>query len=259
MVPCCFRLHHKALLIHNRGRAQFYMGAGTLNFIHDTPAYTATEAARILGLPVATLKAWSFGQTNRLPTGATRRFHAVIRPADTKRRLLSFANLCELHVLSAIRRHHKISLPKVRASVDYVRGKLGSDRPLLDRDFKTNGIDLFVSHASTLINVTQQGQEAMRGEFEHALARIDRDRSGAPIRLFPFSRSSLADKNQPKTVVIDPRLAFGRPVISEIAVPTAIIIDRFRAGDSLAEMAGDYGVREEDIEEALRFEQRLAA
>jgi len=99
----------------------------------------------------------------------------------------------------------------------------------------------------------------MRGEFELALARIERDHSGAPIRLFPFSRSSLADKHQPKTVVVDPRLAFGRPVISEIAVPTAIIIDRFRAGDSLAEMAGDYGVREEDIEEALRFEQRLAA
>jgi uncharacterized protein (DUF433 family) len=227
--------------------------------MYDTPAYTPSEAARILGLPVATLKAWSFGQTYRTPSGEARKFHAVIRPADVRHRLLSFANLCELHVLSAIRRQHKVSLPKVRASVDYVKRKLGSERPLLDRDFKTNGIDLFVSHASTLLNVTQQGQEALRGEFEHALARIERDRSGTPIRLFPFSRSSMTDKNQPKTVVIDPHLAFGRPVISEIAVPTAIIIDRFRAGDSLPEMAGDYGVREEDIKEALRFEQRLAA
>lgn len=227
--------------------------------MYDDPVYTASEAARILGLPVTTLKAWSFGQTNRLPSGASRKFHAVIRPADVRRHLLSFANLCELHVLSAIRRHHKIPLPRVRASVVYVQERLGSERPLLDRDFKTNGIDLFVSHASTLLNVSRQGQEALRGEFENALARIERDQSGAPIRLFPFSRSSLADKNQPKTVVIDPRLAFGRPVISEIAVPTAIIIDRFRAGDSLAEMAGDYGVREEDIEEALRFEQRRVA
>ena len=227
--------------------------------MHDTAAYTPSEAARILGLPVATLKAWSFGQINRAPSGEARKFHAVIRPADARRRLLSFANLCELHVLSAIRRQHKVSLPKVRASVDYVKRKLGSERPLLDRDFKTNGIDLFVSHASTLLNVTRQGQEALRGEFEHALARIERDRSGAPIRLFPFSRSSLADKNQPKTVVVDPRLAFGRPVISAIAVPTAIIIDRFRAGDSMTEMAEDYGVATKDIEEAIRFEQPLAA
>jgi len=225
----------------------------------DTPAYTASEAARILGLPVATLKAWSFGQTSRTPAGEPRKFHPVIRPADAKRRLLSFANLCELHVLSAIRRHHKIPLPKVRASVAYVKKELGSERPLLDRDFRTNGIDLFVRHALALLNVSQQGQEALRGEFENALARIERDRSGAPVRLFPFSRGSLADKDQPKTVVIDPRLAFGRPVISEVAVPTAIIIDRFRAGDSVPEMASDYGVGNEDIEEALRFEQRLAA
>lgn len=227
----------------------------TSAFIHDDPAYTASEAARILGLPLATLKAWSFGQAS----GGGRRFLPVIKPADKSEKLLSFANLCELHVLSAIRRNHKIPLPKVRASLDYVQEKLGSDRPLLDRDFKTNGVDLFVRHASKLLNVSQRGQQALRGEFEMALARIERDKKGAPIRLFPFSRSLSSEKQQPKTVVIDPRLAFGRPVISKVAVPTAIIVDRFRAGDSLAEMAGDYGVAEADIEEALRFEQRLAA
>jgi uncharacterized protein (DUF433 family) len=231
----------------------------TAIFIHDDPAYSASEAAQILGLPAATLKAWSFGQAYRSHSGVKRRFQPVIAPADRKKRLLSFANLCELHVLSAIRRNHKIPLPKVRASLDYVRAQLGSDRPLLDRDFKTNGIDLFVRHASKLLNVSQQGQQALRGEFELALARIERDNSGMPIRLFPFSRSLSSEKQQPKTVVIDPRLAFGRPIISKVAIPTAIIVDRFRAGDSLAEMAGDYGVAEADIEEALRFEQRLAA
>lgn len=231
----------------------------TSAFIHDDPAYTASEAAQILGLPAATLKAWSFGQAYRSNSGVTRRFQPVIVPADKKKRLLSFTNLCELHVLSAIRRNHNISLPKVRDSVEYLRTKLGSDRPLIDRSFRTNGIDLFVEHASQLLNVSKQGQEAMRGGFELALARIERDHSGMPIRLFPFSRSLSSEKQQPKTVVIDPRLAFGRPVISKVAVPTAIIVDRFRAGDSLAEMAGDYGVAEADIEEALRFEQRLAA
>ncbi len=227
----------------------------TPNFIYDDPAYTASEAARILGLPLATLKAWSFGQAS----GGGRRFQPVIKPADKSAKLLSFANLCELHVLSAIRRNHKIPLPKVRDSVAYLRTKIGSDRPLIDRQFRTNGIDLFVEHASKLLNVSQQGQEAMRGEFELALARIERDHGGMPVRLFPFSRSLSSEKQQPRTVVIDPRLAFGRPVISKVAVPTAIIVDRFRAGDSLAEMAGDYGVAEAEIEEALRFEQRLAA
>ena len=227
-------------------------------FIHDDPAYTAREAAHILNLPAATLKAWCFGQGYRLPSGTRKQFQPVIRPADSAARLLSFVNLCELHILSAIRRQHKISLPKVRDSMEYVRSKLGCERPLIDRQFRTNGIDLFVEHASKLLNVSKH-QEALRGEFELALTRIERNSSGMPIRLFPFSRSSATDKGQPMTVVIDPRLSFGRPVLSKVAVPTEIIVDRFRAGDSVAEMAGDYGVGEDEIQEALRFEQRRAA
>lgn len=227
--------------------------------IFDTPAYTASEVAHILNLPPATVKAWCFGQSYRAPSGAPKRFQPVIRAADPKTRFLSFANLCELHVLSAIRRHHKIPLPKVRESVEYVRSQLGADRPLLDREFKTNGIDLFVEHASQLLNVSRQGQEALRGEFELALARIERDRKGTPIRLFPFSRTSAPSSDQPRSVVIDPRLSFGRPVLSKVAVPTDVIVDRFRTGDSVMEMAKDYGVDENEIEEALRFEQRRAA
>ena len=184
----------------------------------------------------------------------------MIRPAAPKSRLLSFANLCELHVLSAIRRQHKISLPKVRGSVEYLRKKLKSARPLIDLEFKTNGIDLFVEYASGLLNVTRQEQEAMRGDFELALDRIERDGAGMPIRLFPFSRGSIASAadKQLRTIVIDPRLFFGRPVLIRAAVPTEIIIDRFSAGDSVAEMAQDYRVGQAEIEEALRFAQRCA-
>ncbi|MCK9283893.1 MAG: DUF433 domain-containing protein [Rhodocyclaceae bacterium] len=227
--------------------------------IFDQPAYNASEAARILNLPVSTLKAWCFGQSGHNRKGAPTDFRPVIRPADAKARLLSFANLCELHVLSAIRRQYKIPLPKVRDSVDYVRKELNSARPFIDRQFMTNGIELLVEHAGKLLAVSRQGQEAMRGEFELALARIERNRDGMPIRLFPFSRTSLKSAEQPKSVVIDPRLSFGRPVISSAAVPTRIIADRFQAGDSMNEMAEDYGVGEAEIEEALRFERLRAA
>jgi uncharacterized protein (DUF433 family) len=225
--------------------------------IFDKPAYPASEAAYILNLPPATVKAWSFGQTRR--DDGSVRFKAVIRAADTRKKLLSFANLCELHVLAAIRRVHRVSLPKVRDSVEYLRSQLGADRPLIDRQFKTNGIDLFVEQASKLLNVSRQGQEALRGEFELALARIERDNQGNPIKLFPYSRTTDHTAEQPKSVVIDPRLSFGRPVLTQSAVPTEVIFDRFQAGDSLEDMALDYNVDEKEIEEALRFEQRRAA
>ena len=227
--------------------------------VFDNPAYPVNEVARILKLPVTTVKAWCFGQSYYSASGSKKLYKSVIRPADAHRRLLSFANLCEIHVLSVIRRHHKIALFRVRDSMDYLRKQLLVDHPLIDRQFHTNGIDLFVEHASQLLNVSREGQEAMRGDFEQALARIERDSRGAPVRLFPFSRTALSSVEQPRSIVIDPRLSFGRPVLALAAVPTEVIVDRFCAGDSPAEMAKDYGVDKKDIEEALRFEQRLAA
>jgi uncharacterized protein (DUF433 family) len=225
----------------------------------DTPAYPVSEAARILNLPIATVKSWCFGQTYLSASGSKKLFKPVIRPAEVRGKLLSFANLCELHVLSVIRRHHKISLPKVRDSMDYLRKQLNVEHPLITRQFHTNGIDLFVEHARHLLNVSREGQEALRGDFEQALSRIERNNQGAPVRLFPFSRTTTTSANQPRSIVIDPLLSFGRPVLVKVAIPTEIIVDRFRAGDSMTEMAKDYGVDEKEIEEALRFEQRLAA
>lgn len=223
----------------------------------EQPAYSASETASILGLPTATIKAWCFGQTYKSSAGEEKRFQPVIKPVDPAARLLSFANLCELHVLSAIRRHHRVSLPKVRASLQYLREQLGSVRPLLDTQFQTNGIDLFVEHASKLLNVSRSGQQALRGDFERALARIERNDAGKPIRLFPFTRPNQEDGS--RVVAVDPSLSFGRPILLEAGVKTHVIQSRFAAGDSIHEMAEDYRVAIGDIEEALRFEQRLVA
>jgi uncharacterized protein (DUF433 family) len=172
---------------------------------------------------------------------------------------MSFSNLCEVHILAGITRKHRIPLQRVRKAFAFVRERLNSDRPLLEKDFQTNGLDLFLECSDQLVNVSQSGQIALRGEFEQALARVERDRLGSPVRLFPFTRAPGRSPEQPNVVAIDPRIAFGRPVVARARVATEVIADRFGAGDSPAEMAQDYGVGEEEILEALRYEQRLAA
>lgn len=230
------------------------------NFIQRTPpaeqpAYKAAEVAAVLGVPKTTVAAWCFGQGN----GPGRSFRPLVIPADRAGRYLSFINLCELHVLAVIRRHHRINMSTVRKSLACVRRRLEEDRPLIALEFMTNGVDLFIEKASQLINVSQEGPTALRGEFQQALARIDRGARGGPIRLFPYSRISTDIAQQPKAVAIDPQLAFGRPILLSAGVTTELIRDRFMAGDSVAEMAQDYGVGSPDIDEALRFAQRLAA
>jgi uncharacterized protein (DUF433 family) len=234
--------------------------------LHDAPAYRAGEVADILALPVGTVKAWAFGQNYRYRDGRPKRFVKLIEAADPKRRDLSFANLCELYVLSALRRNHRIPMPVVRDSLDFVSRELGTTRPLIARQFLTNGVSLFYKEAGRLMNASQPGQQEMDGDFERALQRIERDQRGTPIRLFPLLAPSapLSDAEaQPSgAVVIDPRLAFGRPALARAGVTTQVIADRFLARDDPAEMAEDYRVSVGDIWDAIRFElgpQRRAA
>lgn len=229
--------------------------------IYDEPAYRAPEAAHILGLPSATVQAWCFGHDYRhRHDGSRKLFARVIAPADERQRLLSFVNLCELHLLAVIRRHHRVQLPQVRAAVQYMRDRLGEDRPLASGKFRTNGVDLFVEHAGELLNVSKQGQRALREDFERALDRVDfAGDAQRPVRLFPFTRPPSRQELQPKIVLIDPALSFGRPVVAGAFVRTEVIESRFQAGDSIADMALDYGIDSSNIEEALRFEQRRAA
>ena len=232
----------------------------TLEGLYDEPAYRSGEAAHILMLPAATIRAWCFGHDYRERGGGSRKlFSRVIEPADPAERLLSFTNLCELHLLGVIRRHHRVRLSQVRSAVEYMREGLGEQRPLASGRFRTNGVDLFIEHAGNLLNVSKRGQESLRDDFERALERVEFAAAGSPVRLFPYSRATTPVAYQPKTVVVDPKLSFGRPVLAGIHVRTQVIESRFQAGDSISEMAEDYGLRVEDIEEALRFEQRKAA
>ena len=229
------------------------------NQLYDDPAYRASEVAGMLVVPPGTVKAWCFGHDYKHRDGTHKRFKAIVEPADKKAKLLSFNNLCELHILAAIRRHYRVSMPAVRTSLAFVRRALNAERPLLAADFLTNGVHLFIEHAGAVVNASREGQASLSPDFQRELLRVERDARGTPVRLFPATRGASAALDSPRAVVVDPKLAFGRPVLANAGVTTSVVQDRFLAGDSPREMALDYRVDELDIWEALRFEQRLAA
>lgn len=222
------------------------------NTLRSTPAYPFSEGAHYLNLPVSTLRAWCLGQSYQV-RGRQRRFQPLIRLDGLRSEGLSFLNLVEAHVLAALRRRHQVPLPKVRAALDFVSKRLRVDRPLATASFETNGVDLFVNELDRLINVSQDGQVEIASMLRTHLRRVERDTKGLPIKLFPFTRKLPTD-DAPAPVVIDPTLAFGRPVLAGTAVPTAILADRFKAGDTLQDLAGDYGTPAQAIEEAIRCE-----
>ena len=71
-------------------------------------------------------------------------------------------------------------------------------------------------------------------------------------RLYPFTRKRMVDES--KAIVIDPLISFGRPVLAGSGIPTAVIAERYKAGESVDELADDYGRERLEIEEAIRYE-----
>ncbi|HTO80590.1 MAG TPA: DUF433 domain-containing protein [Methylomirabilota bacterium] len=230
-----------------------------IDTLRQTPAYPFIEAAHYLNLPVSTLRAWCLGQ-GYVYKGRHKRFKPLIRLDGKIGEGLSFLNLVEAHVLAAIRRTHGVPLPKVRSALQFVSKTLDIDRPLAHADFQTNGVDLFVDALGRMLNVSGEGQFEIAEFLRAHLERIERDTAGLPIKLFPFTRSAAAAK-APTPIEIDPRVAFGRPALKGRGVPTAVLADRFKAGDTLKELADDYGVETGEIEEAIRCEidRRAAA
>jgi uncharacterized protein (DUF433 family) len=223
----------------------------------DIPAYSIPEAAHYLGLPASTLRAWFIGQ-RYTHSGKRHQFHAVIKPADPDEHSLSFSNLVEAYVLTAIRRKHKIGLPTIRKGLDYLTRRLGSKRPLLEEQFATRGAELFVERLGQIINLSKNGQVEMADLIRAYLERVERDAKGVPIKLFPFMRSQ-PPREQPRSVVIDPRVSFGRPVIAGTAIPTAVLAEQFKAGDAVPVLAKEYGATEEAVWDAIRCELDLQA
>jgi uncharacterized protein (DUF433 family) len=222
----------------------------------DHPVYPIAEAARYLRLPATTVRSWALGRPYLTHSGM-RTFAPVVAVADAKANLLSFRNLVELHILSSLRRVHQVELRAVRRAIRFLRERLGSDHPLLDEQMLTDGKDLFIERYGELVNISQSGQLEMKRSLEVYLRRIERDKHGIPVRLYPFTRGRI--EQAPRVISIDPRIRFGKPCIAGTRIPTAIIAERHEAGDSLAQLAEDYGRPPEEIEEALRYESRAAS
>ena len=206
------------------------------------PSYSVPEAALYLRLPKSTLRAWIGRQIN---------FEPLITPAQEKPLALSFINLIEAYVLASIRREYRLSMNKIRKGLDFISQMYPSDNPLAEKDFETDGLSLFLREADLVYDISRgSGQIVLEDIIKEYMQRIERDLHGLPIKLYPFSGTGKPD--EPRSILIDPKISFGRPILSNTSIPVEIIVERYRAGESMRELAGDYECNQEKIEEAIR-------
>lgn len=217
----------------------------------EVPAYTPTEAARIIRRPVSTVRSWTRG--SRYTTTGGKRFWAPILPARPPD--LSFQNLVELYVLSSLRRLHAVPLKNVRSAIAYFRDTAETDHPLADCDLLTDRSDLFVEQTGEYLNISRAGQLEMKAQLHRCMRQVDRGVDGLPDRL-----RLLDPKNESVVAAeVDPEIRFGQPRIPGTGIPTAIIYERWRAGEAAAQLAAVYERPVAEVSSAISYEESSRA
>jgi len=217
----------------------------------DAPRYLIVEAAHYLRLPPTTLSSWIHGRSYPVARGERRSAALFVRPVDGDSRL-SFSNLIEAFVLRALRESYGVKMTAVRAAVAHAERRYGVKRLLMSKQLRAAPGRLFLDRYSDLIELASSGQHAMRNVLEPYLDRIEYD-GGLALKLYPLvRREGVAG---PRTVAIDPRMAFGRPIVEHRGIKTSAIAARFDVGESVSVIARDYDLEIPDVEEAIRYER----
>jgi uncharacterized protein (DUF433 family) len=118
-------------------------------------------------------------------------------------------------------------------------------------DFAERSSDSDAEEVRQLV-VVRHGQLVFNEVVDQYLRRIEFAEDG-------YARLIRLPGYQAATVVVDPTRGFGQPIFGSGGARVEDALSMFWAGDSLADVAIEYGVPESQIEDALRVATRYAA
>lgn len=156
-------------------------------------------------------------------------------------------------MLRSLRTEHGVPVKALRSALAYAERGLGIERLLLRPELRTQAGKVFLHRYGELIELSASGQLAMRRLFEEHLNRVEWDSSKFPARLYPFLSTVAPSEERP--IVIDPSIAFGRPVVLRKSISTSAIAERMDAGESVDDLAADYELGPSEIEQAVLYER----
>ena len=224
------------------------------------PLYTLSEASRFLAVPASTLGTWARGYVRR-PTGR-REVHgdAIVTSLEAERGwpTIPFGGLAEAMVLAAFRRSG-ISLQHIRLAVSVLEGEIGVAHALASRRLYSDGAAVLFDYADRegdeeLAGLTQvvSRQRVFSAVVRDYLERIEYGDDPWAVRVAsPATRRPV--------VVVDPARSFGQPMFRHGGAPVDSVEGRIKAGESLDEVAADFGVPVDDVAEYLRVPLPAAA
>jgi uncharacterized protein (DUF433 family) len=230
------------------------MGAKLLYF--DKGIYSVPEAARLTGIDSRSISRWARGYHYPI-RGSVRTsppvFRADFRPYEG-RYALSFLDLMELRFVKAFRQHG-LSFHKIRIASERAAKILLTHHPFASRRFFTDRKTIFLRIAEEegdpeLLDIVR-GQYGIDGIITPLLIEDVEYGDEFPNRWYPLGKDG--------GVMIDPKHAFGQPLVAQCWVRTSVLYAAYKAEGSIEKAAAWYEVNESAVREAIGFESKLAS
>lgn len=219
------------------------MRDGQLDPRFDVPIYTIAEAAHHLRMPAETLRRW-VGRGD-LVTSLD-----AVRARDAR---LPFVAMAEAQFFWQLRRDG-LSLQAIVTGMAAVRAQLGER--MLQRDrLAHDGRDILLrlddAEASAAWHRARDRQGGLPGVIERGLKPITWAEDGYPARV-RLTAYEGAD------VIVDPRFAFGKPMLADRGVRAQDVVAMFQAGDSMQDVADEFAITPAVVESLVRTHLAVA-
>jgi hypothetical protein len=162
---------------------------------------------------------------------------------------LSFADLIEVRVLDAFLQVG-CTWFEIRSSVEQARRMLNTTHPFSTKQFMTDGRRILAAVGGEEMLRVATGQLEVAGLVRHALKGVEYT-DGRPGEWWPMTKRKL--------VLLDPKRAFGAPIVSTGAVPTRVLAASAKAEGSQTIAARLFEVPLRAVRDAVEFETKFLA
>ena len=228
----------------------------------STPLYTVTEAAHFLGVPDSTFRSWVKGYIRRSDgrAEAGEPIVTVIPGQRIRSASVPFVGLAEGLVLAGIRQAG-VPLQRIRPAIEALKNELGIAHVLASESLYTDGAEVIYDFAERSSDsdadvrqlvVVRDGQHVFNQVVDQYLRRVQFADDG-------YAQLIHLPGYQAARVFVDPTRGFGQPIFGHGGARVEDALSMFWAGESIADVAIEYGVPEAQLEDALRVATRYAA
>lgn len=217
--------------------------------------YSPAEAAKLVGIPSASLRRWLFGYRYD-HHGPQKDQPPLWRPEygiDQEDPVLGFRDLIEARMVARLRRLG-IGMPTIRACLETAAEIAKDDHPFSSANFRTDGKGLFLE----TVGEFESRQVIDLRIKQHAFARIV-ERSFIDLEFDEKKATHWYLLENRKSIVADPTRSFGQPLTTDYGVPTSAIAKSFNAEGSVEKVARLFDMTLSSVRDALRFETQLKA